>query len=415
MSLNITSFAAALKTYYSKSKIEALIYKRNPFFQMVDKVEDLGGDNWKLPLIYADSQGVSNTFATAQAIGDTSSPGIAAWLISRVSSYGVATVTDEAIQASKGDMVSFLRARTVAMDSIVRQLGRSIAVAMYGDTSGYVGQVLAEPATNASTFQITVKYLPQITNFEVGQNLVIWSAKTGGTQRNSDGADTVWPIAAIDRDTGVITLTGTYDGSGTIAANDYVFYEGSRGNAMAGLEAWLPETVSSSDSFFNVNRSIDRVRLAGSYVQGAGLPIQQALTLGANQVALNGGAATHCFMNFTDYQNLVTSLGSQVVRVKHTTNIREKGTTIAFDGIQIFGPNSTIDIYPDQNCNRQGIAYVLDMSTWQLGSIGKAVSIVDADGLSMLRQASANGYEMRFRFYGNLGCTAPGFNAAVEF
>ena len=415
MSLNISSFTAALKTYYSKSKIEALVYKSNPFFQMVDKLEDLGGDAWKLPMIVGDSQGVSNTFTDAQTIGAASSPTINAWLISRVKIFGVATVDDEAIQASKGDMVSFLRAHTVAMDSIVRQLGRDVAVAMYGDTGGTLAQVVAEPSTNVGSFVITVKYLPSITNFELGQYLKIWSASTGGVARTSDGSDAEWVIQAINRSTGAITLTGTYSGSGDIAADDYIAKLGSYDNAMAGLGSWIPETVASNDSFYAVNRSYDRVRLAGSYVDASGLPIQQALSLAANQVALNGGHATHCFMNYTDFQNLVTALGSQVVRVKHDTGIKEKGATIAFEGIQIFGPNSTIDVYPDQNCNRQGLGYVLDMSTWQLGSIGKAVSIVDADGLSMLRQASANGFEMRFRFYGNLGCSAPGYNAAVKF
>jgi len=45
MSLDLTSFAAALKTKYSPEAIEEMAYKDNAFFAMLSKQEDFGGEN----------------------------------------------------------------------------------------------------------------------------------------------------------------------------------------------------------------------------------------------------------------------------------------------------------------------------------------------------------------------------------
>jgi hypothetical protein len=50
---------------------------------------------------------------------------------------------------------------------------------------------------------------------------------------------------------------------------------------------------------------------------------------------------------------------------------------------------------------------MLQMNMWKLYSLGKAVRVIDTDGLSMLRQASADGVEVRYGFYGQVGTRAP--------
>jgi len=56
----------------------------------------------------------------------------------------------------------------------------------------------------------------------------------------------------------------------------------------------------------------------------------------------------------------------------------------------------------------------VQLSTWRLYSLGKAVRVIDTDGLQMLRQASADGVEVRYGSYSNLGCRAPGYNINVN-
>ena len=76
------------------------------------------------------------------------------------------------------------------------------------------------------------------------------------------------------------------------------------------------------------------------------------------------------------------------------------------------GPKGPVKVIPDQNCP-SATAFLLQMNTWKLYSLGKAVRVIDTDGLSMLRQASADGVECRYGFYGNVGCRGPGFNVRV--
>ena len=78
----------------------------------------------------------------------------------------------------------------------------------------------------------------------------------------------------------------------------------------------------------------------------------------------------------------------------------------------INGPRGMIKVIPDQNCP-EDVAYMLQMNTWKLYSLGKAVKVLNSDGLNMLRQSSADGVELRHGFYGNVGCRGPGYNVRV--
>jgi len=421
MSLGLDEIQGALKTYYSPKKIAELMYTKQPFFSMVPKNENIGGDSWKIPMISSDSQGVATDFAVAQSLAYNTSPIINAWIVSYTYIYALATVTEQAIEQSRGDMLAFMRAQTVAIDSIMRSLGRRISIELFGESSGWVGQVAAEPSV-ADPMVLTVKFLPQIQNFEIGQKLVIWSAKTGGSQRHSSGASAPayvleFTIAKVDRDAGTITCAEAYTSDGDIQADDFVFFYGSRPTSsdtqqVYGLESWLPDTVSSSDSYFGVNRSQDRVRLAGSVIDGSGMTIAQAIYEGSVAVANNGGTPTHVFMSYQTYSQLVSQLNTTVNRDVQSAKVA-KDTTISFSGLKLYGVDSEMFVIADNGCNRNDVAYVLDINSWQLGSMGKLIALMNADGLFMLRTQNAASYEARYRFFGQLACLAPAHNAKV--
>jgi hypothetical protein len=56
----------------------------------------------------------------------------------------------------------------------------------------------------------------------------------------------------------------------------------------------------------------------------------------------------------------------------------------------------------------------LQLDTWSLNSLDEAPHILDLDGNSMLREASADAYEVRVGFYGNVACVAPGWNCRIK-
>jgi hypothetical protein len=406
MSLDLTSFDAALKDLYTDQDIKHLSYKDNPFHALVSKMESFYGRQLPVVLQYGNPQNRSATFATGQA--QTSTSKVTEFSLTRARDYSFAFIDNETLEASKSDKGAFLSAAKVEMDGALESLSRSLAIAEYGTGSGTRGQVNAEPSENASTFSITLKNINDVTNFEVGQVVVIYSAETGGSIRTSDGTDDEFPVAGVNRDTGVLTLTGTYDSSGTIAANDYIFAEGDRGNMIKGLRAWLPDSAPSSTAFFGVDRSVDPTRLGGIRYNGSSESIEEALISAAARCAREGGKPDVCFMNYNRWAELEKALGSKVQYVD------VKGPAeVGFRGIQIIGPRGPIKVIPDANCPSDR-AFMLTMSTWKLYSLHGAPHIDKTDSLSMLRQSNADGVEVRMRYWAQLGCSAPGWNVNIQ-
>lgn len=408
MTLDLTSYDAALKEHYDDTRVEDMTYRRNPFLALVPKKEDFGGKKWVCPIIYGNPQGRSKTFTNAQTRSTATESKIEAFEITRKKDYSLATIDGETIEASKGDANAFMEAATTEIDGAINSLTNSVAANLFGTSASYIGQVLEEPSTNASTFSVTMKNASDVVKVEVGMMLNIWSEVSAGTQRISETGDDEWVVAAVNRSTGAITLTGNYDANGTIAADDYIFIEGDRGNGFSGLEDWLPASAPSSAGYFGVDRSVDTTRLGGQRLDASAMPIEEALIEGESIVSREGGYLDYYFMNHSKMKQLKKSLGSKVqyVDVKATERI-------SFQGIQVEGDNGPITVLADRNCPANRI-FGICLKSWKLASLGKAVRVLNADGVDMLRQASADGYEVRYGFYGNLGCNAPGHNINIQ-
>ena len=57
---------------------------------------------------------------------------------------------------------------------------------------------------------------------------------------------------------------------------------------------------------------------------------------------------------------------------------------------------------------------MLQLNTWSLNTLGGAPQILDGDGVgTMLRVSNLDAYEVRVGMYGNIACTAPGYNCRV--
>lgn len=405
--LDLTAFNGALKEHYTKDRVEDMVYKRNAFFALVPKMENFGGKNLPLPIIYGNPQGRSKTFATAQTASTSSSSKIAAFALTRAKDYAVACIDGETMKASVGDANAFMDAATTEIDGAINSLTRSLAINLMRTTDASIGQVLATPSNTSTTFTLTMNDIEEITNVELGQTHVIYSAISGGSQRSSDGTLVLFVVVGVNRSTGVITYTGTYSGSGTIAALDYIFCNGDRGLGIAGLESWCPSTAPSATTFFGVDRSVD-TRLGGLRYNGANLPIEEVLIEGDRLVAREGHYIDHYFMNYKTFANLKKALGTKVQYVDLQANPR-----VSFRGVMVDGDNGPIKCIPDQNVPSNRI-WGVNFDYLKLYSIGKAVSMIEDDGQEFLRQATADGVEMRLGFYGNLGTRAPGAMVNIQ-
>ena len=399
MSLDLTTFAAALKQHYTNDMVENMVYKDNPLLALMPKYEQFGGENLKLPIKTGIPQGRSSNFATAQA--NKTNTQLRAFLLTRDRDYSLASIDNETIEASKGNSNAFMEAATTEIDGAIESATRSLAIAMYGTGSGSIGQ--ADAGSTGTTFQL--KNVEDVTNFEIGMELVASVADGGGVVKS--GSVTV---VGVDRDNGVVTvdpLTAIDGGSG-VAADDFIFVEGDYDSKIKGLRAWLPDSAPTSTAFFGVDRTADSTRLGGIRYDGSDQPIEEALIDAASRVAREGGKPDYCFMSYSKFSDLEKALGSKVQYIDAHANAE-----IGFRGMLIHGPRGSIKVIADQNCpdNR---AFMLSMSYWKLYSLGKCPKILDSDGLKFLRESNADAVEVRVGYYAQMGCRAPGYNANIK-
>lgn len=117
-----------------------------------------------------------------------------------------------------------------------------------------------------------------------------------------------------------------------------------------------------------------------------------------------------CFMSFASYAALEKALGAKVQYV----DVKHEEADIAFAGIRIHAPYGPITVIPDRSCPAL-TAYLLQMDVWKFRSLGKAPHILTygLEGLEGLRVGAADALEIRIGYYGNLICSAPGWNCVV--
>ena len=397
MSLDLTSFASALKSYYVKDFMENAVYRNNPFLALVPKMEDFYGANLPVPIIYGNPSGRSATFATAQSNKNNSL--LKAFTLTRAKDYSLASIDGETLEASANDKGAFMSAATVEIDGAIQAATRSLATALFRDGSGAIGRINATVTGTTLTLATAV----DIVNFEVGMKIQFSSAATSATLRDSGEALT---ISSIDRAAGSMVVSANLNTISGITSQDYINVQGDIESKVKGLDAWLPATVSAT-SFFGVDRTADSTRLGGVRYDGSAQPIEEALIDGLSLGEREGASPDYCFMNFANLSNLKKALGSKVQYVDV-----QGPAKLSFKGIQIDGNKKPVTVIGDQNCP-SAVAYFVQMDTWKLYSLGMAPRILDADGMKMLREASSDGVEVRVGMYGNLGCKLPGANIRV--
>lgn len=300
-------------------------------------------------------------------------------------------------------------------------MSNDMAHDLFGDGSGTRGQISA-----IATGVITLVDPQSVVNFELGMSLVSFSVS--GNVYTQSTAAAIGYIIAVNRSSGVITVSATQGGAAGTPANwstafpnlavqgDMPFGTLNTANGgfakMSGLAAWFPVTApTSGDSFWGVDRSVDVTRLAGVRFNGAAESIEEALIDASSLVAREGGSPDMCFMPFSSYAALEKSLGSKVQYV----DVKHDEADIAFAGIRIHAPYGPITVIPDRSCPSQ-TAYLLSMETLKLRSLGRAPHVLTygLEGLEGIRVGNADALEIRIGLYGNLICNAPGWNCVVQ-
>lgn len=401
----ISHIQNVLKNLWPQDRVVNEVYPDHPFLARITKDEAFTGEDIKLVVRTRDGQGRAVTLANAQT--RASAPSHSRFALTRSKNYQVFRIEGEAIEASRNDAGALVRALDDEIKGSINNITKDLAVNLFRGRSGNIGAIGSVAGGPPAT--ITLSNVADVTSFEVGMILVA-SATSTGANRNTPATAT---ITKVNRSTGVLTFAdGTFAGTNW-AANDYLSVSGDNangsgsGNKAMGLADWLPVTdPSGGESFLGVDRSVDRVRLAGLPLDISAFVPEEGALYAVMELDRNGARPRDFVVNHTDYQSVLNSLGTKAV-----TKYEGSGQ-VGFQTIQIMGPKGPVSMYLDQDCPA-GTGYCLDMRFWKLYSIGPAPKMLELDGLPMLRLSDDDAYEGRIGYYANLGTTAPGFNAVV--
>jgi len=423
---NSTNQIAALKELYldDKEYMKDLVYKENPLLALVPKNESPDGFAGKyipVPLEYGAPQGRAHTFSNAQ--NQQTATSLVSYFVYVISDYQLVTITNLLMEQTKTNAAAFVDAAKLQMDGGFRNITNNIAFELFG--SGTATRGISSAASSQAGVTVGGTILPltnpnQIVAMEVGM-LLVASATDGG----APSSDTVL-VTAVDRSSGIVSGTASAASlSGNWAIGTGLAYLSISGDipaggalntgsflALSGLAAWIPVTTpASNDSFWGVNRSADPTRLAGCRFNAQSFTIEEGMTNALAFLNREGGKPDLCVMDFASYAALVNALGAKVQYVQ----VNHDEVEVAFEGITFQSAYGRVTVLADRSCPPQ-TAYLLTMNTWKLRSLGKVPHILTygMEGLEGLRVGNADALEIRIGYYGNLICSAPGFNCVVQ-
>ena len=355
-------------------------------------------------------QGRSATFSNAQgnAIGSQREGFDVTWK----NNYQLAMIDQDVIDDAQGNETILIDHVEEEFDGAMDNMRDDLAMALFRNHGGARGVVSTIGNGSGTNDLITLVDEEDIAHFEVGMEIV-WSDDDGSASGHALRSATASTIESVNRDAGTLEFdVNTVSTSGAVVG-DYMFVQGDFKNKWSGLDSWVPSAApGATDSFYTVNRSVDPVRLAGVRYTGTGMPIEQAVIQGAARIR-RWKKSSHVnlgVLNPLKWAALEISLGDR----KRVEDVPGTGPAahLGYKAIMLATPAGDVPIVSDPNCQAD-VLWLLRKESWMVETVGDMVRILEEDGLPILRQASADGYELRVKSRGNVWCKEPGANGRV--
>lgn len=409
-----TTALPILKEYYSGQTLTDLCYQDRPLLALMPKNSKAGGSKIIQPVAYARTAKSSSNFTKAYNI--TSKRLYERFEVDPVPYYTIAEVDGMASQASRMDTGAFVEVMKAELDGAMGKQADRLATYLYvgGEAalSGGAGCVGVLSSVTSTTG--TLSNVEDSWNFEVDDTIVFSPSLTGSGDtevRNTAGTPNTLQIVRVDRTNGQIFTNAAFSTAGAIAS-DNIFFNNDKNATISGLGAWMPATAPSvAENFFGVDRSVD-TRLAGLIIDGRTYgTIEEALIAAGHEVAGQGGKPSHIFMNTRDFGDLCRQLASSQNRPT-SGEASASDAAIGFSGVKLMLPKGEVLVLGDKFCPR-GTAFVLQLDTWKVHTDGELMFIDDIGG-EWLKIYNDDTYQARVKTYGNVVCSAPGWNARVR-
>ncbi len=422
---NSSNQIAALKELVTDDKdyMKNIVYSKNPVLAMLPKNESPDGFAGKyipVPLEYGNPQGRAHVFANAQ--NQQTASDVVSYFVYAVQDYQLVTITNLLMEQTKSNAGAFVDEASRTLDNGYRNLSNNMAFETFSGGTASRGVIGASPAVSlvGTVLSFTLANSQSVVQFEVGMTLQNSATDGGAALLISSAVDAV-QIVSVNRGSGAI-VANVVQGDGTsFLAGHYLQVLGDIGIGgattiagmlgLSGLAAWVPNIdPPSTDNFWGVNRSADPTRLGGLRYNASAQSISEGLTSALALANREGAAPDLLVVDFISYASLVNELGAKVQYVQ----LEHDEVEVAFEAIHFHSAYGKIPVLADRSCPPQ-TCYALTMDTWKLRTLGKAPHILTygMEGLEGLRVGNADALEVRIAYYGNIICSAPGYNMVV--
>lgn len=389
---SIAASTAILKRRY-QAGVSKTQFDQFPVYQAIENDTSWTGDDNALALQSEDPQGVGTSVANAQTAGEQGL--YVRFVISRKEYFAVARIKGQALRAAKGEgaVVDLWQNE---LDGIERTFLKQMEVLAMGTGNG----VLATVSSGASGTSWTLSVAEDCNALAIGMKVKLVSDTTlSPTVR----ATTV-SITAINRSTGVVTVSGSVsggtNGDSVVRAGDEAI--SGAASVVSGWRQWLIGG-SSPGTFAGLNRNTDPVRYASQVLDMTGLPMAEAIIDLESLITIQGKTPKKKLVcNPRDFRQVKKTLYGKAMI--HGGN--GGSSTIGFTDAKWAGDGGPIDVLQSPFCPKTNV-FLKDMSTFKLYSAGGAPMLLDFDKLNMIRMATDDAYETRLGVYGEFGERSP--------
>lgn len=412
---------ALLKELYPDGLPAEIMMRKHVFLSKVAKDGDAYGEHIVIPVVYDNPAGRSGGIATLLGSNGPIAPTQSAkFLVTLASDYAATWINELTIRKAANDRGAFVNARKFEVDGLLRQLGNSLAHALYRAGDGTVGQGDGTCTVTGNVINLKTRADSKFFGLNMQLDFIADSSGPSGSPRAYAATYPV-VVTGINEDAGQITCA--LDASGAAVTNisshytslantDWIAPVGdysstfSSGGAIkvTGLAGWIPLTApASNDSYWSVNRSVYPTRLAGSRLNDPTAPSEDSI-MALAEVMHERGANPDCVLVSPRQFTKISKRLNAKVEYDNAGGEAKYG----FMTFAIATSAGMLPVYADPDCP-EGLGYILTMDTWRIKHLGLP-EIVTTDGLSALRRPGLDQIEIRCRYYAQLVCYAPGEN-----
>lgn len=418
--LGTIQWDAFFKELYPSGLPMEILMRKHPFLTMVAKQGEAFGDRIVVPITIDNPSGRSADMATLLSANGPISPSRSRkFEVTLASDYAGHWINELTIRQAASDRGSFVSARKFEVDGLLRQLGNSMAHALYRDGTGSIGQ--GNAAWTLTGNVITLSNRADTKFFGLGM-LLDFSSNVGGNPGvlRVITASNRAMVTRLDEDAG--TVTCGLDSNGAVVANisllytaltnaDFMHsagdYVGSTGGKLVGLAGWLPLLPPTSALFWGVDRTEHPTRLAGNRLNDPTAPAEDSI-MSLAEVMHERGANPDCALlsprQFTK--------ASKRLNAKVEYDGAGGSATYGFSNIKIATSAGTVSIFADPDCPEDR-GYLVTKDSWVVRHLGLG-EVGAADGLTALRRQGLDQIEIRAKYYAQLLCKAPGENGVFS-